>query len=63
MYAPNGNSNIVLYTYDGWKPVEEWDGRKISMPGTFTGQAPTRFCGATTPARFMCVIIMTGMGT
>jgi hypothetical protein len=26
VYAPNGSSDIVLYTYDGWKPVEEWDG-------------------------------------
>jgi YD repeat-containing protein len=26
VYAPNGSSNTVLYTYDGWKPVEEWDG-------------------------------------
>jgi hypothetical protein len=26
VYAPNGSSNTVLYTYDGWKPVEAWDG-------------------------------------
>ena len=25
-YAPDSSSNTVLYTYDGWKAVEEWDG-------------------------------------
>jgi YD repeat-containing protein len=26
VYVPSGASNTVLYTYDGWNPVLEWDG-------------------------------------
>ncbi len=40
------NGAVTLFTYDGWKPILEWNGAGALLAWNIYGSGPDESCGA-----------------